>query len=92
MAKMLPIFKAFARGKTIEFRRKGSNEDWREVTNIKNLSSNTLEYRIKTIYKYRPFNDACVCVGAPNNPLSYEQLFNDYTFMDGAKFGTKVEK
>jgi len=44
------------------------------------------------VFQVTGINDAYVCLGAPNNRLSYDQLFNDYTFMDGAKFGTKVEK
>lgn len=41
-AELLPIIQAFAKGKDIEYRTKGSNENWKKVTQIPELSLNLL--------------------------------------------------
>ena len=58
---MLPIIKAFAEGKNIEYRSKGFNEDWKKVTQIPELSFKSFEYSIKPEPKYRPFANAEEC-------------------------------
>ena len=58
---MLPIIKAFAEGKNIEYRSKGFNENWKKVTQIPELSFKSFEYRIKPEPIYRPFKDAKEC-------------------------------
>lgn len=60
-AELLPIIKAFAEGKNIEYRSKGFNEDWKKVTQIPELSFKSFEYRIKPESKYRPFANAEEC-------------------------------
>lgn len=60
-AELLPIIKAFAEGKDIEYRSKGFNEDWKKVTQIPVLSFKSFEYRIKPEPTYRPFKDAEEC-------------------------------
>lgn len=59
---LLPIIQAFAKGKDIEYRTKGSNENWKKVTQIPELSFKSFEYRIKPEPKYRPFKDAKECM------------------------------
>ena len=61
-AELLPIIQAFAKGKDIEYRTKGSNENWKKVTQIPDLSFKSFEYRIKPEPKYRPFKDAKECM------------------------------
>lgn len=61
-AELLPIIKAFAEGKDIEYRTKGFNEDWKKVTQIPELSFKSFEYRIKPESKYRPFANAEECL------------------------------
>lgn len=61
-AELLPIIKAFAEGKDIEYRTKGFNEDWKKVTQIPALSFKSFEYRIKPEPKYRPFKNAEECL------------------------------
>lgn len=56
---LLPIMKAFAEGKTILCRLWGS-KCWAEVKSL-SLSTDKLEYRIKSEPKYRPFKDAEEC-------------------------------
>ena len=58
---MLPIIKAFAEGKNVEYRSKGFNEDWKKVTQIPELSFKSFEYSIKPEPKYRPFANAEEC-------------------------------
>lgn len=58
---LLPIIQAFAEGKDIEYRNKGFNEDWKEVTQIPGLSFESFEYRIKPEPKYRPFVNTEEC-------------------------------
>lgn len=60
-AELLPIIKAFAEGKDIEYRSKGFNEDWKKVTQIPALSFKSFEYRIKPEPTYRPFANAEEC-------------------------------
>ena len=60
-AELLPIIQAFAKGKDIEYRTKGFNENWKKVTQIPELSFKSFEYRIKPEPKYRPFKDAEEC-------------------------------
>ena len=60
-AELLPIIQAFAKGKDIEYRTKGFNEDWKKVTQISALSFKSFEYRIKPEQKFRPFKDAEEC-------------------------------
>ena len=63
--KMLPIWIAFAEGKTIECRTKPSAikgtvpNDWTEMREIEFW--NNTEYRVKPDPKYRPFKDAEEC-------------------------------
>ena len=59
---LLPIIQAFAKGKDIEYRTKGFNENWKKVTQIPELSFKSFEYRIKPEPKYRPFKDAKECM------------------------------
>ena len=59
---LLPIIQAFAKGKDIEYRTKGFNEDWKKVTQIPALSFKSFEYRIKPEPKYRPFKNAEECL------------------------------
>lgn len=61
-AELLPIIQAFAKGKDIEYRTKGFNENWKKVTQIPELSFKSFEYRIKPESKYRPFKDAKECM------------------------------
>ena len=61
-AELLPIIQAFAKGKDIEYRTKGFNENWKKVTQINELSFKSFEYRIKPEPKYRPFKDAKECM------------------------------
>lgn len=61
-AELLPIIQAFAKGKNIEYRTKGFNENWKKVTQIPELSFKSFEYRIKPEPKYRPFKDAKECM------------------------------
>ena len=61
-AELLPIIKAFAEGRDIEYRTKGFNEDWKKVTQIPALSFKSFEYRIKPEPKYRPFKNAEECL------------------------------
>lgn len=61
-AELLPIIKAFAEGKDIEYRTKGFNENWKKVTQIPALSFKSFEYRIKPEPKYRPFKNAEECL------------------------------
>ena len=61
-AELLPIIQAFAKGKDIEYRTKGFNENWKKVTQIPELSFKSFEYRIKPEPKYRPFKDAKECI------------------------------
>lgn len=57
---LLPIIQAFAEGKTIEHKGKGSSFNWEEVIEpIFNLHMS--EYRIKPEPKYRPFKDVEEC-------------------------------
>ena len=60
-AELLPIIQAFAKGKDIEYRTKGFNENWKKVTQIPELSFKSFEYRIKPESKYRPFENAEEC-------------------------------
>lgn len=60
-AELLPIIKAFAEGKNIEYRTKGFNENWKKVTQIPELSFKSFEYRIKPEPSYRPFANAEEC-------------------------------
>ena len=60
-AELLPIIQAFAKGKDIEYRTKGFNEDWKKVTQIPALSFESFEYRIKPNPKYRPFANIEEC-------------------------------
>lgn len=55
---LLPIIQAFAKGKDIEYRTKGFNENWKKVTQIPELSFKSFEYRIKPEPKFRPFANA----------------------------------
>ena len=61
-AELLPIIQAFAKGKDIEYRTKGFNENWKKVTQIPALSFKSFEYRIKPEPKYRPFANAEECL------------------------------
>ena len=61
-AELLPIIQTFAKGKDIEYRTKGFNENWKKVTQIPELSFKSFEYRIKPEPKYRPFKDAEECM------------------------------
>ena len=57
--KLLPIIKAFAEGKTIQFRT--NNRSWVDLVD-NNLEINVLfEYRIKPEPKYRPFKNQEEC-------------------------------
>ena len=59
---MMPILQAFVDGKEIEGRPKGFSNDfegWVSVNEISGLDS--IEYRIKSELKYRPFKDAEKC-------------------------------
>ena len=60
-AELLPIIQAFAKGKDIEYRTKGFNENWKKVTQIPELSFKSFEYRIKPEPKYRPFKTQEEC-------------------------------
>lgn len=58
-AELLPIIKAFAEGRKIEYREKGE-EHW-GVTNTPTFNIESNEYRIKPEPKYRPFANAEEC-------------------------------
>ena len=58
--KMLPIIKAYAEGKTIQFRAYDEDE-WRDVKELALNGSITGEYRIKPEPKYRPFKTQEEC-------------------------------
>ena len=83
---LLPIIKAFAEGKTIEF--KFGNQEWIE-TNYPVWEKDS-EYRIKSEPKYRPFKNKEECcneifehqpfgwVKAPNGVFLYiDRIFDD---------------
>lgn len=78
-AELLPIIKAFAEGKDIEYRSKGFNEDWKKVTQIPALSFKSFEYRIKPEPTYRPFANAeeCWCEMLKHEPFGWV-IHNDY--------------
>ena len=78
-AELLPIIKAFAEGKDIEYRSKGFNEDWKKVTQIPALSFKSFEYRIKPEPTYRPFANAeeCWCEMLKHEPFGLV-IHNDY--------------
>ena len=78
-AELLPIIKAFSEGKTIEYRSKGFNEDWKKVTQIPELSFKSFEYRIKPEPTYRPFANAeeCWCEMLKHEPFGLV-IRNDY--------------
>lgn len=78
-AELLPIIKAFAEGKDIEYRSKGFNEDWKKVTQIPVLSFKSFEYRIKIEPTYRPFANAeeCWCEMLKHEPFGWV-IRNDY--------------
>lgn len=54
---LLPIIRALAEGKTIQY---NFNEGWRDV-NIENLLGDISKYRIKPEPKYRPFKSKEEC-------------------------------
>ena len=56
---LLPIIRALAEGKTIQY---NFNEGWRDV-NIENLLGDISKYRIKPEPTYRPFKDNEECWG-----------------------------
>lgn len=58
-AELLPIIKAFAEGRKIEYREKGE-EHW-GVTNTPTFNIESNEYRIKPEPTYRPFANAEEC-------------------------------
>ena len=57
---MLPIMKAFAEGKTLQYRVNNKNNEWEDINNpaFNDLPS---EYRIKPEPKYRPFKSRDEC-------------------------------
>ncbi len=85
---MLPIIKAFAEGKTVQF--KNSFEDWIDCDNIM-FNWPPKDYRIKPEPKYRPFKDAEECwqemqkhqpfgwlYNKPNNQYYYITTLDNY--------------
>lgn len=72
-AERLPIIQAFAKGKDIEYRTKGFNENWKKVTQIPELSFKSFEYRIKPEPKFRPFANAeeCWCEMLKHHPFGW---------------------
>lgn len=63
MKEWLPIFKAYAEGKPIEYKEKGK-EEWRKIRDdaeMFNFDFAHYEYRIKPEPKYRPFKDGQEC-------------------------------
>ena len=69
----LPIIEAFSKGKTIEYRPKGFNDDWMEVKEIPGLSFCSYEYRIKPKPTYRPYRNLKECFHNMKNhePFGY---------------------
>ena len=69
----LPIIEAFSKGKIIEYRPKGFNDDWVEVKEIPGLSFCSYEYRIKPKPKYRPYRNLKECFHDMKNhePFGY---------------------
>ena len=80
--RFLPIIKAFSEGKIIEFRTKGFDEDWREISQILNLSFDAYEYRVKPTPKYRPFKDAEECL----QEMQKHQPFGWVKYKDGRRY------
>lgn len=76
---LLPIIQAFAEGKTIEHKGKGSSFNWKEVIEpIFNLHMS--EYRIKPEPKYRPFKNAEECWQEmqKHQPFGWVRVINRY--------------
>lgn len=76
---LLPIIQAFAEGKTIEHKGKGSSFNWEEVIEpIFNLHMS--EYRIKPEPKYRPFKDVEECWQEmlKHQPFGWVRVINRY--------------
>ena len=69
----LPIIEAFSKGKIIEYRPKGFNDDWMEVKEIPGLSFCSYEYRIKPKPTYRPYRNLKECFHNMKNhePFGY---------------------
>ena len=69
----LPIIEAFSKGKIIEYRPKGFNDDWVEVKEIPGLSFCSYEYRIKPKPTYRPYRNLKECFHDMKNhePFGY---------------------
>lgn len=60
-AELLPIIKAFSKGRVIQSRHiKGGASLWYDVE-TPNFDNNDFDYRIKPEIKYRPFKDAKEC-------------------------------
>lgn len=60
---LLPIIKAFAEGKSIQYRIKDNKSaNWNDLDkNYHDFSPHSFQYRIKPGPKYRPFKDAEEC-------------------------------
>lgn len=61
VAELLPFIRAFAEGKTIEFKDKRFKDGWEEISVFPNSWFKSFEYRIKPEPKYRPFANAEEC-------------------------------
>ena len=87
VGKMLPIIKAYAEGKTIQFRAHADDE-WRDVKELAlNGSPITGEYRIKPEPKYRPFKTQEECWNEMLNHHPFGSLKskdNDYFCLVGS--------
>lgn len=57
---LLPIIKAYAEGKTIQYSIRGLGK-WVDVNVLQSVSSRLYEYRVKPSPKYRPFANAEEC-------------------------------
>ena len=115
---LLPIIKAYAEGKTIQYCYEDT--DWIDIDGDIDFNDNPSKYRIEPEPKYRPFANIKECweemqkhkplgwikashgqfliiglrnegvfFGAKDNLLSYNYMFEDYTFIDDTPFGIK---
>ena len=57
---MMPIIKAFAEGKTLQYRVNKENNEWKDIDNP-SFNDAPSEYRIKPKPKYRPFKSQEEC-------------------------------
>lgn len=95
--KYLPIIKAFAEGKAIEYRKDSVMSDWTEMEEFPDLAFRIYEFRIKPKFKYRPFKNVKECFREiqRHSPLGWlkrkdEVHFSLMTGIDDDKHGPGI--